>query len=87
MPVTAVGKIFKPALRLDAMQRAAVKTVRATLGDRSEVRVEVRETGARPVVTLAVPHGPGAETAEQLLRTAFSGYTFETRIVIDTLTE
>jgi hypothetical protein len=51
------------------------------------VRVEVRETGARPVVTLAVPHGPGAETAEQLLRTAFSGYTFETRIVIDTLTE
>jgi hypothetical protein len=34
-----------------------------------------------------VPHGPGAETAEQLLRTAFSGYTFETRIVFDTLTE
>jgi fatty-acyl-CoA synthase len=87
MPVTAVGKIFKPALRLDAMQRAAVKTVRATLGDRSEVRVEVRETEARPVVTLGVPHGPGAETAEQLLRTAFSGYTFETRIVFDTLTE
>jgi fatty-acyl-CoA synthase len=81
MPVTAVGKIFKPALRLDAMQRAAVKTVRATLGDGSEVRVEVRETEARPTVTLAVPHGAGAETAEQLLRTAFAGYAFETRIV------
>jgi fatty-acyl-CoA synthase len=85
MPVTAVGKIFKPALRLDAMRRAAVKTVRAALGDSSGVRVEVRDTEARPVVTVRLPHGAGAETAEQLLRTAFSGYTFETRIVIDTL--
>ena len=86
MPVTAVGKIFKPALRLDAMQRAAVKTVRATLGDGSAVRVDVRETEARPVVTVGVPHGARAETAEQL-RTAFSGYTFETRILIDTPTQ
>ena len=83
MPVTAVGKIFKPALRLDAMRRAAVKTVRATLGDGSAVRVEVRETEARPAVTLGVPHGATAETAAELLRTAFAGYTFETRIVID----
>ena len=87
MPVTAVGKIFKPALRLDAMHRAAVKTARATLGDGSVVRVEVLETEARPVVTVGVRHGAGAETAEQLLRAAFSSYTFETRIVIDTLTE
>jgi fatty-acyl-CoA synthase len=87
MPVTAVGKIFKPALRLDAMQRAALKTVRATLGDGSLVRVEVRETEARPTVTLAVLHGAGAGTTEQLLRTAFAGYTFETRIVFDILAE
>jgi fatty-acyl-CoA synthase len=87
MPVTAVGKIFKPALRLDAMQRAAVKTVRDTLGDGSAVRIEVRETEARPVVTLGVSRAAGAETAEQRLRTAFSGYTFETRIVIDPLAE
>ena len=87
MPVTAVGKIFKPALRLDAMHRAAVKTVRATLGDGSVVRVEVLETETRPVVTVGVPHGVTAETAAELLRTAFAGYTFETRIAIDTLTE
>ena len=87
MPVTAVGKIFKPELRLDAMRRAAVKTVRATLGDASAVRVEVRETEARPAVTLRVPHGATAEAAAELLRTAFAGYTFETRIAIDTLTE
>jgi hypothetical protein len=36
-------------------------------------------------VTLGVPHGPTAETAAALLQTAFSGYTFETRIIIDTL--
>jgi hypothetical protein len=47
--------------------------------------VEVRETEARPAVTLGVPHGAAAETAAELLRTAFAGYTFETRIVIDTL--
>jgi fatty-acyl-CoA synthase len=83
MPVTAVGKIFKPALRLDAMRRAAVKTVRATLGDGSAVRVEARETEARPAVTLGVPHGATAETAAAQLRTAFAGYTFETRVVVD----
>jgi fatty-acyl-CoA synthase len=87
MPVTAVGKIFKPALRLDAMRRAAVKTVGATLGDGSAVRVDVRETEARPAVTLVVPHWATAETAAARLRTAFAGYTFETRIVIDTLGE
>ena len=38
-------------------------------------------------MTLGVPHGATAETAAELLRTAFAGYTFETRIVIDTLTE
>ena len=84
--MTEVGKIFKPALRLDAMRRAAVKTVRATLGDGSAVRVEVCETEARPAVTLGVPYGAMADTAAALLRAAFAGYTFETRIVIDTLT-
>ena len=73
MPVTAVGKIFKPALRLDAMRRAAVKTVRAALGDGSAVRVDVRETEARPAVTLGVPLGATADTAAELLRTAFAG--------------
>ena len=84
VPVTAVGKIFKPALRLDAMRRAALKTVHATLGDSSAVRVDVRETAARPAVTLDVPSGPTAESVARSLRTAFAGYTFETRVIIDT---
>ena len=33
--------------------------------DSSDVRVEVRDTEARPVVTLGVPHGTGAGTAER----------------------
>jgi fatty-acyl-CoA synthase len=87
MPVTAVGKIFKPALRLDAMRRAALKTVQATLGDGAGVSVTVCETEARPAVMLGVPQGASAEAAAELLRTAFAGYTFETRIAIDILTE
>jgi fatty-acyl-CoA synthase len=87
VPVTAVGKIFKPALRLDAMRRAAVKTVHATLGDGSAVRVDVRETEARPAVILGVPAGPSAVSVAQSLRTAFAGYTFETRITVETPAE
>jgi fatty-acyl-CoA synthase len=87
MPVTAVGKIFKPALRLDAMRRAAVKTVHATLGDGCDVRVDVRETEARPAVLLRVPSGPAAETVADSLRTAFAGYTFETRVTVETPAE
>ena len=68
------------------MRRAAAKSVRATLGDGSAVRVDVRETEARPAVTLSVPHTATAETVPELLRTAFAGYTFETRITIDSLT-
>ena len=83
---TAVGKIFKPALRLDAMRRAAVKTVLATLGDASAVRVDVRETETRPAVILGVPSGPAAAVAHSL-RTAFAGYTFETRITLETPAE
>jgi fatty-acyl-CoA synthase len=86
VPITAVGKIFKPALRLDAMRRAALKTVDATLGSGAVVRVDVRETDARPAVVLGVPHGPGAETVADSLRRAFAGYTFETRILIDPAT-
>ena len=48
MPVTAVGKIFKLALRLDAMRRAAAKALRATLGEGAAVRVDVRETETGP---------------------------------------
>ena len=83
MPLTAVGKIFKQAFSNDANRREDVNTVEATLGDGPAVRVDVRETEARPAVTLGVPHGAMAETAAAQLRTAFAGYTFETRIVID----
>jgi len=84
MPVTAIGKIFKPALRLDATRRAARKAVVAALGEDSAVQVEVRDTEARLAAILRVPHGPAAETHADALRKAFAGYLFETRIVIET---
>jgi fatty-acyl-CoA synthase len=53
MPLTAVGKIFKPALRLDAVQRCVTETA-ATLGCDADVRIEVCEVGGALVVVLRV---------------------------------
>jgi fatty-acyl-CoA synthase len=81
MPLTAVGKIFKPSLRLDAMVRVAQQTVASVLGTRSGVEVEAVETTARPAVILRLPHG--VESSKKALQQAFAGYLFETRIVAE----
>ena len=66
---------------------AELRQLNATRLTIARLQAGLRETQARPAVTLGVPHGASAETAADLLRTAFARYTFETRIVIDTPTE
>jgi fatty-acyl-CoA synthase len=83
MPVTAVGKIFKPSLRLDAMVRVGQQTVASVLGTRSGVKVEAVETIARPALILRLPHGGDTDASEKALQQAFTGYLFETRIVTE----
>jgi fatty-acyl-CoA synthase len=83
MPLTAVGKIFKPPLRLDAMVRVALQTVASVLGPGSGVKVEAVETTARPAVVLRLPPGLAAESCKEALQQAFAGYLFETRIVLE----
>ncbi|MBV8550739.1 MAG: AMP-binding protein [Acidobacteriaceae bacterium] len=83
MPVTAVGKIFKPPLRLDAMVRVAQQTVASVLGTGSGVKVEAVETTARPTIILRLPLGLATESCEKALQQAFAGYLFETRIVLE----
>jgi fatty-acyl-CoA synthase len=83
MPVTAVGKIFKPSLRLDAMVRVAQQTVGSVLGTESGVEVEAVETRARPRIILRLPRGPEAKSCEKALRQAFGGYPFETQILAE----
>lgn len=50
LPMTAVGKINKPALRVDAMRRVATEVATAVIG--GQVDVAVDETGRRPKVIL-----------------------------------
>ncbi|MCW5660360.1 MAG: acyl-CoA synthetase [Burkholderiaceae bacterium] len=43
MPLTAVGKIFKPALRVDAMRRVAQKLLEGLAADGQPLRVQVAD--------------------------------------------
>jgi fatty-acyl-CoA synthase len=76
LPLTAIGKIYKPALRADAVARAAREALRAVLGGPgSSVAAEPGGTrGMRVVVTLA------AEDADRrsAVEAALAPYLFET---------
>ena len=81
MPLTAVGKIFKPDLRLDAI-RHCVRNVAASLDESHLLGVEVRETGGTIAVVLAVPE-PSMAGAADKLRRELERYTF--RVEIETV--
>jgi len=78
MPLTAVGKIFKPALRLDAIRRC-VCAVAAHLDDAGEVNIEVRDAGGRIAVVLTAPGPPMAEAVDALRR-ELERYTFRVEV-------
>jgi fatty-acyl-CoA synthase len=77
MPLTAVGKIFKPALRVDAIQRC-VAQVQASVPGASDLSFQVRETGGAIDVVL---NGAG-KVPEQVerLRAELEHYTFHVRV-------
>jgi hypothetical protein len=73
MPLTAVGKIFKPALRLDSIRRC-VRSV-AQLDCAKAVEVDVRDAGGSVVVVLKLPDPAGAQVVE-IIRRELERYTF-----------
>ncbi|WP_298215800.1 AMP-binding protein [Acidocella sp.] len=75
IPVTAVGKIFKPPLRLDAMARVVRARLAQLAGPEHGCPVEARETAARPAVCVTLPNG--AEDLAGRLREACAGFNFE----------
>jgi len=77
LPLTAVGKIFKPALRLDAVQRC-VRSVAAQLDGAHAVDVEVRDAGGAIAVVLKVP-GPATESVDNMRR-ELERYTFRVEV-------
>ena len=67
MPLTAVGKIFKPDLRLDAIWHC-IRNVAARLDDSSAVSVQVREAGGSIAVVLAVRDPPMPNAVDNMRR-------------------
>jgi hypothetical protein len=78
MPLTAVGKIFKPDLRLDAI-RHCVRNVAARLDEGRTHEVEVRETSGTIAVVLAVPDPSMGGVADNMRR-ELERYTFRVEI-------
>jgi fatty-acyl-CoA synthase len=78
MPLTAVGKIFKPDLRLDVI-RHCVRNVAARLDEGSTLGVEVRETGGTIAVVLAVRDPLIIDTVDKMRR-ELERYTFRVEV-------
>jgi fatty-acyl-CoA synthase len=85
IPVTAVGKVNKPALRADAMLRVARSQAIAIIGDSGAFDVSMDESGVRPRVKLNIRSTIAYVSAVRTqLEAALGRYEFETMIsVID----
>ncbi|MBS0580782.1 MAG: AMP-binding protein [Proteobacteria bacterium] len=78
MPLTAVGKVFKPALRQDATERC-VRRVLSEFGPCEGLRVNVREHGGGLCVELSSA-GAHQENLVARLRCALERYAFRVEL-------
>ena len=87
MPMTAVGKISKPLLRVDAMVRVSSATAAKVVGDEGSVEVSIDESGRRPRIVLKVALTAG-ETSQvrERLQQAFQRYEFDTAVHVERAT-
>ncbi len=80
IPLTTVGKIYKPQLRLDATQRLLAELVHGKLG-LAQARIEVAEGGKRGMrvtVTLPAAHADAVLQVQQ----ALAGFVFESVVAV-----
>lgn len=81
MPMTAVGKINKPALRVDAMRRVSLELASRLIDQRGSCEVVVDESGRRPCVRIRINAAKDAKAPiEAALLEAFKTYEFQTAI-------
>ena len=81
IPMTAVGKINKPALRVDSMRRVATEVTARVLGADARFEIVVDETGSRPRVIIRAQRSASQVSAmDAALRSAFANYEFQTAI-------
>ena len=80
MPLTPIGKIFKPALRLNAIQFIYKKELDA-LGDLlSSVDVTVRDDklhGSFAEISVTIAQGVSKEEAEEKVKEVLARYTIK----------
>jgi fatty-acyl-CoA synthase len=81
MPLTAVGKIFKPALRVDAISQCVSRIVQKQ-GVAHLIGIDVRESGGGISVVLK-PHAGAALQALADLRQALERFTFRVEVEPD----
>ncbi|HTT03199.1 MAG TPA: AMP-binding protein [Steroidobacteraceae bacterium] len=80
MPLTEVGKIYKPRLRLDATARRVTQLIQSEMA-LPEARVRVSEGGLRGIrvsVTLPAVYGAAVSSVEQ----ALAAYLFESDVTV-----
>lgn len=78
IPVTSVGKIFKPQLRTDAVQRLVAQVVAEAAGSEG-AQIDVAAGGKRGIdVTVTLPV---AQTGQRgAVEKALEGYLFDYRV-------
>ena len=80
IPLTSVGKIYKPQLRCDAAVRLVARVVREQLGIQ-DAHIQATEGGPRGMrVGVTVPHA--ARLAVPAIEQALSTYLFETQVAV-----
>ncbi len=83
MPMTAVGKINKPVLRMQTLQRVAHEVATRVIGSSGHAEVTVDESGLRPRAVIRASVATAEATKiEQALKAAFRDYEFQTSIEI-----
>ena len=80
LPQTAVGKVSKPVLRRDALEREVRELVRSVVGDQG-ASTRVDESGPRLRVVIELPPDTEADAVD-LLRRRLVGYEFESDVVV-----
>ncbi|MCK9284188.1 MAG: AMP-binding protein [Rhodocyclaceae bacterium] len=83
LPMTAVGKISKPALRMDTMARLSIDLARDIVGEQGAVSVSVDDKGLRPraVIDVTLTSGDRALVLERLQQ-CFRNYEFLSEVTV-----
>jgi fatty-acyl-CoA synthase len=80
IPLTSVGKIYKPQLRCDAARRLVMQLVQRELG-LAEVQVQAHEGGRRGMrISVTLPET--ARLSVPLVEQALASYLFETQVAV-----